>query len=147
MKLASILATSALVLAACGSTPDSPPQPATRQPDVARAMPVPAPIPGAPAAAPHGVPVAPPVAISVPPDALYVCVTSVAGAWQQDPIEYEPKVAALCRKHPEMGPCQYEREACRRRGGRVFAGNGAEITARTEAEYDRKVTRTRFRSN
>jgi len=29
----------------------------------------------------------------------------------------------------------------------VFAANGAEITMQTEAEYDKKVMRTRFKSN
>ena len=46
-----------------------------------------------------------------------------------------------------MGPCQYEREACRRSGGRVFAADGTEITAATEAEYDRKVARIRLRAD
>ena len=62
-------------------------------------------------------------------------------------IEFVPKVAALCAKHPEMGPCQYEREGCRRNGGRVFAANGKEITKATEAEYDRKVMRVRLRAD
>jgi hypothetical protein len=46
-----------------------------------------------------------------------------------------------------MGPCQYERNVCRAAGGRVYAANGREITLATEAEYDRKVMRVRFRSN
>jgi hypothetical protein len=46
-----------------------------------------------------------------------------------------------------MGPCQYERNVCRAAGGRVYAANGEEITMRTEAEYDRKVLRVRFRAN
>jgi hypothetical protein len=86
-------------------------------------------------------------AIAVPAGALYVCVTGAGGTLRQAPIDLEPKLAALCRKHPEMGPCQYERETCRQSGGRVFAANGMEITAVTEAEYDRKVKRIRFRSN
>jgi hypothetical protein len=45
-----------------------------------------------------------------------------------------------------MGVCQYEREACRRDGGRVFDARGVEITKQIEAEYDRKVMRTRFRA-
>jgi len=53
----------------------------------------------------------------------------------------------LCKRHPEMGPCQYERQACRRSGGRVFAASGEEITLATEAEYDKKVLRARFRAN
>jgi len=49
-------------------------------------------------------------------------------------------------KHPEMGVCQYEREACRASGGRVFDARGTEITKQIEAEYDKKVMRVRFRA-
>ena len=66
---------------------------------------------------------------------------------QQTAIEYAEKVEAMCRKHPEMGPCQYERNACRRKGGRVFAADGTEITLATEAEYDKKVRRVQFKAN
>lgn len=81
------------------------------------------------------------------PDGLYICVTQPAGIRAEAPIAFEPKAAALCARHPEMGPCQYERETCRQRGGRVFAANGQEITRQIEDEYDRKVLRSRFRSN
>ena len=87
------------------------------------------------------------VQITAPAGTQYVCVTSVAGAPQQVAIEFAPKVRELCRKHPEMGPCQYEREACRRSGGRVFEANGTEITRSTEAEYDKRVLRVRFKAN
>jgi hypothetical protein len=86
-------------------------------------------------------------AIKVPADLLYVCVTDVARERRQVGIEFTPKVHALCKRHPEMGPCQYERNVCRRSGGRVFAASGEEITLATEAEYDRKVMRVRFRAN
>jgi hypothetical protein len=46
-----------------------------------------------------------------------------------------------------MGPCQYERDVCRRAGGRVYASGGVEITRAMEDEYDRKVMRVRFRAN
>ena len=46
-----------------------------------------------------------------------------------------------------MGPCQYERNLCRGGGGRVYAPDGTEITMATEAEYDKKVMRVRFKSN
>jgi hypothetical protein len=36
---------------------------------------------------------------------------------------------------------------CRRSGGRVYAAGGVEITMQTEAEYDKKVTRVRFKAN
>jgi hypothetical protein len=78
---------------------------------------------------------------------LYACVTERAGVRNEIAIDLEPKVAALCARHPEMGPCQYERESCRKSGGRVFAMDGREITRQTEDEYDRKVMRVRFRAN
>ena len=87
---------------------------------------------------------APPV---VPAGTLYVCVVERKSERQQTAIEFTPKVAELCRKHPEMGVCQYEREICRSHGGRVFAANGAEITTLTEAEYDKRVMRVRFRGD
>ena len=88
-----------------------------------------------------------PAAIIVPPGELYVCVSEANGVRQTTVIEFAPKVHALCAKNPEMGPCQYERNACRSRGGRVYAANGVEITMQTEAEYDKKVMRVRFKSN
>jgi hypothetical protein len=84
--------------------------------------------------------------VAAPPDALYVCVTEGRDGTRRTAIEFAPNVEALCRRHPEMGPCQYERNVCRKRGGRVFAAGGAEITMATEAEYDRKVMRVRMRS-
>ena len=91
---------------------------------------------------------APPVAIpaNVPPGTLYVCTATVNGHTQQTAIEYEPRVKQLCSKHPEMGVCQYERDACRASGGRVHTATGVEITRQTEAEYDKKVMRVRFRA-
>jgi hypothetical protein len=85
--------------------------------------------------------------IAAPPGTLYVCVSENAGERQQTAIEFAPKVGALCKRHPEMGPCQYERDLCRRSGGRVYAASGQEITQQIEDEYDRKVLRVRFRAN
>lgn len=82
-----------------------------------------------------------------PPDVLYLCIKEGGGQRQQTPIEYAPKVREMCQRHPEMGPCQYERNLCRRAGGRVFGRDGGEITMATEAEYDRKVMRVRFRGD
>ena len=89
----------------------------------------------------------PPAPVVVPPGAIYVCVSENSGVRQQTAIEFVPKVGALCAKHPEMGPCQYERDMCRKSGGRVYAAGGIEITQATEAEYDRKVMRVRFKAN
>jgi len=124
--------------ASAGPTLGGPPPPDAAPPAVASA----APAGGDAAAAPvDGTP------IVVPVDALYVCVQERSGVVQQTTIELSPGVAELCRKHPEMGPCQYERDGCRRGGGRVYAAGGREITAQTEAEYDKKVMRVRLRSN
>jgi len=90
---------------------------------------------------------APLAGIVAPPNTQYVCVSETNGVRQQTSIEFSPKVAALCRKHPEMGPCKYERDACRRSNGRVYAANGVEITKQTEAEYDKRVMRVVFKSN
>ncbi len=46
-----------------------------------------------------------------------------------------------------MGPCQFERETCRRNSGRVFTVDGTEITQQTEAEYDKRVLRIRMQAN
>jgi len=137
------------LLAACAKAPDTtaalPPREA-RTAVVAAAVPPPiaeAPRPAPPPAPPDK---PPPPSIVVPPDALYVCAVDAGGTRQQTAIEFTPKVAAMCAKHPEMGPCQYERNACRQRGGRVFAGNGVEVTTAMEAEYDRKVLRVRLKA-
>ena len=84
----------------------------------------------------------------LPEGAVYVCVVDTQGQRQQTVIEFpSPQVRELCRKNPEMGPCKYERDACRRSGGRVYAAGGVEITAQTENEYDKKVLRVRLKSN
>jgi hypothetical protein len=85
--------------------------------------------------------------IVVPAGAIYVCVTEAQGERRSTAIAFAPKVGELCAKYPEMGPCQYERNVCRRGGGRVYAANGVEVTLETEAEYDRKVMRVRLQSN
>jgi hypothetical protein len=146
----------AIGLAAC--TPSREPVPAAPAPGAAaaavtrRALPESDPPPGtsapqASAIAPGAVPRLPASAIVVPPGALYVCVSESGGTPRQTAIEYEGKTDALCRKHPEMGPCQYERNACRRGGGRIYAADGTEITLTTEAEYDRRVRRVQFKAN
>ena len=91
--------------------------------------------------------VAPVVPVVVPPNTLYVCVVDMQGTRQQTAIEFSAKVGEICKEHPEMGPCKYERNACRRGGGRVFAADGQEITPLIEAEYDKRVLRAVFRSD
>jgi hypothetical protein len=90
----------------------------------------------------------PSVTLTIPEGAIYVCLAEKNGVASQTVIEFSsPRVHSLCKRHPEMGPCQYERTLCRNSGGRVFAANGQEITLATEAEYDKKVMRVRFRAN
>ena len=114
--------------------------PVVREPVATLPLPVPAPDVEK-AAAPPMVPVV------VPPNTLYVCVIDTQGVRQQTAIEFSPRVGALCRKHPEMSACQYERNICRRSGGRVFAADGTEITQLTELEYDKRVLRVIFRAD
>ncbi len=141
----------AIVLTAC--TPPREPVPITPPGDAAgaavvrRPLPQPAPPPIAAVAPPSPALAIPAPSIVVPAGSIYVCVSEAGGARQQTAIEFSPKVGALCAKHPEMGPCQYERDICRRSGGRVYAAGGVEITQQTEAEYDKKVMRVRFRAN
>jgi hypothetical protein len=150
-----VLAVLAALVAACASPLPAPPAPI-------EARPVPLTPPAEQSSAPvvrreivppaETPPSAPPSALTspaviVPSDAIYVCVVDASGTRRQTVIEFVPKVLDLCRRHPEMGPCQYERNVCRAAGGRVYAANGEEITLRTEAEYDRKVLRVRFRAN
>ena len=144
----------AVALCACTErTTERQPQPVAPTPPVVRSpvSPPPAPEPAAPASS---VPVpgtttasAAETPVVIPAGAVYACVVDSAGERQVTAIEFAPKVAALCAKNPEMGPCQYEREVCRHSGGRVFAADGKEITKATEAEYDRKVMRVQFQAN
>ena len=148
MRIAAAVVTIA-VLAGC-STQSHEPLPVTPPGEADAAVvrrPLPVPVIVEPPAGAGTATESPVPAIQVPADMLYVCVTDVNGERKQVGIEFAPKVRTLCARHPEMGPCQYERDVCRRSGGRVFAASGQEITAATEAEYDRKVTRVRFRAN
>ncbi|HSS07357.1 MAG TPA: hypothetical protein VLK83_09505 [Rhodanobacteraceae bacterium] len=139
-----------VVLAVAGCSAPQAPMPITPSQDVAtspvvrQALP-PKPVPSqTPESTTSASATAPAI---VPAGTLYVCVVDSKGERQETAVEFAPKVAELCRKHPEMGVCQYEREVCRRHGGRVFASNGAEITRLTEVEYDKRVMRVRFRAD
>ena len=148
MRHACAIVIAAAVLAACSpASTSTTPLPITPPGEAAGAAVVRRPVPQPRlrhAAAAHR---AAPAAIVIPPGALYVCVSETGGVRQTTAIEFAPKVGALCAKDPEMGPCQYERNVCRKSGGRVYAANGAEITMATEAEYDKKVMRVRLKSN
>ena len=82
-------------------------------------------------------------AASIPTGAVFVCAAGSGKDRTIATIELEEKVAALCRRHTEMGRCQNARNACRRSGGRVYAADGSEITQADEIEYDTKVMRMR----
>ena len=148
---AGFLAVAMAALAAC--TPQAPePVPITKPGDSAGAAVVRRPIaeptpPAVASIAPPQSPLPSAAPIVAPPGVQYVCVSEAGGQRQQTAIEFSPKVRDLCTKHPEMAPCQYERNVCRRSGGRVFEANGTEITMATEAEYDKKVMRVRLKSN
>ena len=140
-RLAAI-ATLAALAASCGSpqrdaVPITPPSEVSKAP-VAR-TPVSPPAATAPAApAPSRLDPK-----TFPAGAIYVCSKGSS----LTAIAFDERVGKLCRTHPEMGPCQYERNLCRGGGGRVYAADGVEITMATEAEYDKKVMRVRFKSN
>ena len=80
---------------------------------------------------------------SIPPGAVYVCAVGSGKDRTIATIQLEERVAALCRRHTEMGPCQNARNACRKNGGRVYGADGREITQADEIEYDKKVMRMR----
>jgi hypothetical protein len=149
MLRACAILTAAGMLAACSPAPTATsPMPITPPGDAAGAAVVRKTVPEPPVvAAPLPAPSAATPAIDIPPGALYVCVSETAGVRQTTAIQFAPKVGALCAKDPEMSPCQYERNVCRKSGGRVYAANGTEITMATEAEYDRKVMRILLKSN
>jgi hypothetical protein len=78
--------------------------------------------------------------MDLPPGPIYFC--DVAGV--RSALALPEGSEALCRRHPEMGPCKYERESCRQRGGRVFTSKGEEITRAVEDAYDQRVRRVRI---
>jgi hypothetical protein len=149
MKVPACVIAAAVALVACtGPDVDKPAVSGAAPGDAAAIVRRPLPETPLPAPGAAGPPEQPPFApASIPPGTLYVCVSESAGQRHQTAIEFAPKVAELCRKAPEMGPCQYERENCRRSGGRVFTADGSEITPFTEAEYNKRVMRIRMKSN
>jgi hypothetical protein len=63
---------------------------------------------------------------------------------KRDAIELPSNTLRICSRFPAMGPCQYERDACRAAGGRVIRFDGVEITKEVENEYDKQVQRFRL---
>ena len=74
----------------------------------------------------------------------YECVRGKTGAETRATIIFPEKSGRICARFPAMGPCQYERAACRAAGGRVIRFDGAEITKDVEKEYDKQVQRFRL---
>lgn len=74
----------------------------------------------------------------------YECVKGNVGSETRVAVTFPEKSGRICARFPAMGPCQYEREACRASGGRVIRFDGAEITKDVEKEYDKQVQRFRL---
>jgi hypothetical protein len=125
-----------LAVAACGRV-----APPTAAPPTTRAAPA-APAATAAVAAPAPHKVALPAA-DPPPGPLYTCERTGT----REPLVLSESVDRLCRRHPEMGPCQYERDQCRKGGGRVLTARNEEVTPAVEAEYDKRVTRVRLQAD
>ena len=74
----------------------------------------------------------------------YECVKGRSGVETRQPIAFPENSGRICARFPAMGPCQYERVACRAAGGRVIRFDGIEITKDVETEYDKQVQRFRL---
>lgn len=74
----------------------------------------------------------------------YECVKGSTGSESRVAIVFPENSGRICARFPAMGPCQYERDACRAEGGRVIRFDGAEITKDVENEYDKQVQRFRL---
>ena len=74
----------------------------------------------------------------------YECVKGASGSEMREPITFPENSGRICARFPAMGPCQYERVACRASGGRVIRFDGIEITKEVETEYDKQVQRFRL---
>jgi hypothetical protein len=96
-----------------------------------RAQPSPAQVATAPSVTPEGV-------------TRYECVKGKPGEETRVAITFPEKSGRICARFPAMGPCQYERVACRASGGRVIRFDGIEITKDVEREYDKQVQRFRL---
>lgn len=74
----------------------------------------------------------------------YECVKGKQGQETRAAITFPENSGRICSRFPAMGPCQYERAACRASGGRVIRFDGVEITREVEHEYDKQVQRFRL---
>jgi hypothetical protein len=71
----------------------------------------------------------------------YQCLNGKAPSETRNAIALPPGSDRICSRFPAMGPCQYERDACRAKGGRVIRFDDVEITKDVEREYDKQVQR------
>lgn len=71
----------------------------------------------------------------------YQCLNSKTSGDIRTVITLPTGSERICSRFPAMGPCQYERDACRAKGGRVIRFDGVEITKEVEREYDKQVQR------
>ncbi|MBL8311707.1 MAG: hypothetical protein JNL19_14895 [Burkholderiales bacterium] len=146
----------ALLVAGCAQVPTAPTPPPEAKPVIAP-EPLPTVAPPTPVVVAPTTPVAPSPAKPAAPTAAeiatapsttppgtkrYQCVRS--GGGDSRPIEFPESSGRICARFPAMGPCQYERDACRRDGGRVIRFDGIEITPEVEREYDKQVQRFRL---
>lgn len=144
-----------LLLAGCAQAPTAPTPPAEAKPAV-KSEPPPAVTPPAPVVVAPPAPVAPPPAKPATPSAAEIATAPsttppgttryqcVRGGGDAKPIEFPESSGRICARFPAMGPCQYQRDACRRDGGRVIRFDGIEITTDVEREYDKQVQRFRL---
>lgn len=79
--------------------------------------------------------------LTPPGKTRYDCVKGESGSEVRQPITFPESSGRICARFPAMGPCQYERVACRASGGRVIRFDGIEITKEVEGEYDKQVQR------
>lgn len=158
----------AAFIAGCAQTPTPAP---TAAPDIAPTPPTSVATPSAPAPTPAApVPSSPPApttgsaASAAAPSAIarsarhiattealtpsgvnrYQCLSSNNTGGTSAPIVLPENTLRVCSRFPAMGPCQYERDACRAKRGRVIRFDGVEITKEVEAEYDKQVQRFRL---
>jgi hypothetical protein len=160
-----VLAGATVLLFGCAQTP--PPSP-TAAPDSSIGVATPPPVaavkapeavaPPAPAVSPSlsaPAPESSPFGASRRIDAKTIATTAVltpdgksryecSNGAARDAIELPSNTLRICSRFPAMGPCQYERDACRAKGGRVIRFDGVEITKEVENEYDKQVQRFRL---
>jgi hypothetical protein len=150
----------ALMLFGCAQTPPPAPTaapdssivppgaapPVAKTPDIPVVVPIPvtpAPAP-TPRAAANARAIATTAALTPDGKTRYECVKGSEPSVVRAAIALPPGTDRICSRFPAMGPCQYERDACRAQGGRVIRFDGTEITKDVENEYDRQVQRFRL---